>query len=372
MSGQRRDISADIIRCLAFFFVVSVHFFLNNGFYSQTVVGKRMLVMVIMRALFIICVPLFLTLSGYLLCKKELSIKYYTRITNIIFTYILSSLLCMSYSMFFLHEELSVKTIILRVLDFTGAPYSWYVEMYLGLFLLIPFLNILYNNIFSQKWKLGLIITFIILTAAPSVINEYNLYSCSWWALPSISADTNKLIPSWWVGFYPITYYFIGCYLREYGLKIKKTFNIFLIVVCILVSGLYSYWRSYKAYFVWGSWCGYNSLFTTILTVLVFVLILNINYDKVPAKMARFVQKISGLCFGAYLVSWIFDTHFYPILLEKVPSMLDRLEYYFVIVPIVFVLSLVVSFFINKAILLLEILILKTGNLISKKQSVTK
>lgn len=95
---QKRSAAADIIRCVAFFFVVSVHFFLNNGFYSQAVVGNRMFVMTIMRSLFVICVPLFITLSGYLLRKKELSVKYYTRISKIIVTYILASVVCMVYS----------------------------------------------------------------------------------------------------------------------------------------------------------------------------------------------------------------------------------------------------------------------------------
>ena len=127
MSNQKRNIAADIIRCLALFFVVSVHFLMNTEFYAQPVEGKRMLIMTIMRSLFIICVPLFLTLSGYLLYKKELSLKYYKRVTKIILTYVLSSLACMLYSMIFLHEQMSIKMIILKILDFSGAPYSWYV-----------------------------------------------------------------------------------------------------------------------------------------------------------------------------------------------------------------------------------------------------
>ena len=53
-----------------------------------------MLAMTIMREFFMICVPLFITLSGYLLCKKELSVKYYSRIWGILITYVLASLLC--------------------------------------------------------------------------------------------------------------------------------------------------------------------------------------------------------------------------------------------------------------------------------------
>lgn len=354
MSNQKRSAAADIIRCLALFFVVSVHFFLNNEFYSQPVEGERMFIMNIMRALFIICVPLFLVLSGYLLRKKELSKAYYARISKIIVTYVLVSIVCMLYSVFVQQKELTVTDMVFKLLDFTGAPYSWYIEMYLGLFLLIPFLNILYNNLASQRHKQILIITFVILTALPSVINVYNVHSPSLWELPTATKDMSKLIPAWWIKLYPITYYFIGCYLSEYGLKIKTTLNGILIVLCTLLSGAYTYWRSYKVKFIWGAWCDYGSLFNVILTVLVFAFFINLNYDRLSSKTASFLRKLSGLCLGGYLVSWVFDSIFYPILLEKVPDMHRRLEYYVIIVPLVFVLSLIASYGISKLQALLE------------------
>ncbi len=366
MSLQKRSAAADIIRCLAFFFVVSVHFLLNNGFYSQTVEGKRMFVMVMMRALFIICVPLFIMLSGYLLRKKGLSKQYYARISKILLTYILCSLVCMAYSMIFLHKPFTVGDIFLKLLSFTGAQYSWYIEMYLGLFLLIPFLNILYNNLPSQKWKAVLVLSFIVITALPSVLNVYNLTDPSWWALPSASKEYNKLVPAWWTGMYPITYYFIGCYLSEYGLKIKTSLNALLVILCTLVSGVYSYWRSYQSVFVSGIWCGYASLFNVILTTLVFTLLINLNYDKFPPILTRFFQKISGLCLGGYLISWVFDTILYPILAEKVPVVKQRVEYYFLIVPAVTILSLMASYVISKLQWLLEFLYAKTVRLFRK------
>ena len=80
----------------------------------------------------------------------------------------------MFYSIVFLKQDLTIKSIILNVLNFSAAPYSWYIEMYLGLFLLIPFLNIVYNAMPSQKSKIWLILTFVILTSLPPVLNIYN------------------------------------------------------------------------------------------------------------------------------------------------------------------------------------------------------
>lgn len=354
MKDVKRSPAPDLIRILAFVFVVSVHFFLNNGFYSQTVAGKRMFIMVLMRSLFIICVPLFITLSGYLLRKKKLEKSYYKRIVKIIITYILASLFCVGYSIVFLEQDLTIKNIVLNILNFSAAPYAWYIEMYLGLFLLIPFLNIVYDAMPSQKWKIWLVITFVILTSLPSVLNVYNLNALDWWMLPSSSSDMDQLIPAWWQPMYPITYYYIGCYLSEYGLKIKKSLNLLLIILATVFSGVFCYWRSYQSTFVLGNWCSYQSLFNVVLTVFVFTLIINTNFDKLPNGLAKSIQKISGLCLGGYLVSWVFDNKFYPILLEKVPEVTERLVYFIIIVPMIVVLSLLASYLLSKIQLVIE------------------
>ncbi len=363
---QKRNPAADIIRCFALFLVISVHFFLNNGYYSQAVQGTEMFIMTVMRQFFIICVPLFIMLSGYLLRKKQLSGKYYKKIGSIILTYVLASIFCLIYSLVFLHQEISFREAIFQILEFSADPYSWYIEMYLGLFLLIPFLNVLYNNLPSQKWKFGLIITFIILTSLPSVINVYNFNALNWWQDPSISFETDKLIPAWWVNIYPLTYYFIGCYLSEYKVNIKKIANVILIIITTLAYGAYTYWRTYKVYFIWGSWCDYTSFFSVILTTLVFVFFININYESFPKKLSFIFEKISGLCLGGYLLSYIFDSIFYPKLIEKVPIMTDRLGYYFLIVPLVYVSSLTLSYILSKIQLLINIIYKKLAALNQK------
>ena len=369
MSVKKRNPAADVVRVFAFFCVISVHFFFNNGFYKHPIVGEKMLVMTVIRSFFMICVPLFLILSGFLMRKKTLSKDYYKKVSKVIITYILASIACLLYAVFALNEDITFKDAFFKILGFSGAPYGGYIEMYLGLFLLIPFLNMAYNNTPSRKWKLGLIITFVVLTSLPSVMNVYNFKTAEWWLMPSSSASYNQLIPAWWDGMYPITYYFIGCYLSEYGLKINKKLNFALIILCTLGSGAYSFWRSYNKTFIWGDWGQYPSLFTVVLATLVFAFLININYEKVPDKLSLLIQKISGLSLGGYLLSWIFDTEFYPVLAEKVPLVTDRLVYYFVMVPLVFVLSAVASYLLSRVQWLVEKLIALAVGLFSKKQT---
>ena len=81
----------------------------------------------------------------------------------------------------------------------------------------------------------GLENSFIILTSLPSVVNIYNSNSLDWWVLPSSSSTMDKLIPAWWQGMYPITYYYIGCYLSEYKIKLRVRYQILILILVILV-----------------------------------------------------------------------------------------------------------------------------------------
>ena len=148
---KKRDSSLDILRIIAVFTVLSVHFFLHNGFYSQTVEDKPMYIAVVMRTLFSVCVPLFMLLTGYLMSKKELSKKYYSGITKTLVVFVISTLACMIYKNIAQGDIFNLKSFILGTLDFTGSNYSWYIEMYIGLFLLHRFLILLTESLKTKN-----------------------------------------------------------------------------------------------------------------------------------------------------------------------------------------------------------------------------
>ena len=70
---KKRNSSIDIIRLVALFGVVGVHFFLNTGFYEIQVSGAKLFFAITVRSFFMYCVPLFIMITGYLMNKKTLS-----------------------------------------------------------------------------------------------------------------------------------------------------------------------------------------------------------------------------------------------------------------------------------------------------------
>lgn len=335
----RRDPAMDVIRCTALVMVITVHFFLNSGFYNQPVTGLSMAVMTMLRSVTICCVPLFLLLSGYLSCRREPGRDYYKKLVPVLVTYVLASVCCELWRLL-KGEPFSPVAILGRLLGFKGAPYSWYIEMYIGLFLLAPYLNILYRALETRGRKLGLVVTLLALTALPSVFNVYRFTELSWWLSPASDQNYQYLIPQWWLRIYPLTYYILGCFLREYPLTRCRGWMAGAAVVLV---GLYNCYRSWGSPFVVGDWNGYGSLLTVIQSVLLFSVLARGSYRR----SGRIFGRLSGLCLGAYLVSWIFDQWFYGILNARVPRMEDKLVWLPLMVAAVTACSMALSWVIN-------------------------
>lgn len=187
---KERNLNADLIRCVAVFSVVSVHFLKNNGFYSTPVDGGDMLFMCMYRSLFMVCVPMFMMLTGFLMWKKQLSRQYYKGILKTLEIYVLVSIADLVFKAAVLGEEVTLWSAIRGILAFEAANYSWYIEMYIGLFLIIPFLNLAYHGLKSRNQKKILLATMLFLTMVPKMVNNFNLTDLSWWASPGGCART--------------------------------------------------------------------------------------------------------------------------------------------------------------------------------------
>ena len=344
---KKRSPALDVIRCFALLCVICVHFFRNTDLYAVTINGKVLLGMISLRSFFMICVPLFLMLSGYLLKNKRLGKAYYFKLVQTIGIYLLASVACGVYKVLFASEPISIGAAVRGLFSFSTAGYGWYVEMYLGLFLLIPFLNMMYEGAKTQKNRKLLVCSLLILTALPSILNIWKLLPLSWWLRPSSSQSYDYLVPDYWIMIFPITYYVIGAYLRDYPLRLKRSVNLLLILLVFAVGGLFNYYRSYGTFFVGGEWSDYRSILVVVQSVLVFHFLNGLDYSRVGDKTAAVLGRLSSWTLGAYLCSEIFDGLFYPLITEHVSGMLMRLLYFPLIVPAVYICSLALSAVLN-------------------------
>lgn len=388
---DKRNSSMDLIRVVAVFSVLSVHFFLHNGFYHEPVEGMSpiaglfeyftthnaaalhgpiMFVMVTMRTLFSVCVPLFLLLTGYLMSRKQLSKGYYKGIRKTLIIYVIASVLCMIYKS--IHQtpealaafgnfdipgmisaiketqQYRFQDFLLSIFDFSGANYSWYVEMYIGLFLIAPFLNLAYHKLGTQRRKQVLLATCIFMTALPTIFNVFNFQSANWWLTPTIDDHLQKLLPAFWLSMYPITFYFTGCYIREYGIKLRTRSMIAVLAVSLLLFSAFNWFRSYGSGFNQEMYVYWYGIEPYVLATLVFTLLSRVKANNWHPTVRFALWKVSDLALGIYLMSYIYDEMIYEVLVANVPVMVDRLPYYFITVPLSFVCAAVTSWLMNK------------------------
>lgn len=340
---KQRDSALDIVRIFAVFSVIGVHFFLNTYFYSTPLEGSLMFFMSLIRTFFNVCVPLFMILTGYLMCNKTLSNKYYSGITKTIIVFVLASIACIAFKGFYLQQDMDLKTAIISIFDFSGASYSWYIEMYIGLFLIAPFLNLAYNGLKTQKHKQILVFTFVAICILPTLFNIYNFYVPGWWSNPTISTEYSSLYPDYWLGTYPLAYYFTGCYFREYGMKIKTKPLALLLFVSLIVFNCFNFYRCQGTGYSsgqFGYWYGFESY---VLSALLFVLLTRINTEKYSVGTKWTLWKLSDLALGIYLFSYIFDQIFYGMLKNRVNDFHSQSKYFLLMVPVVFICSALAS-----------------------------
>ena len=322
MAVEKRVAGLDLIRSCAIFFVMADHFFvLYTPFWEARFDSVSMFLQAFALQLFYTSVPLFLLLTGYLNAGKTPSRKYYHGIWRVLTAYIFFSVATILVRKYWLHEDASVFRWTYSILNYTAIPYAWYIEMWIGLFLLTPFLNILYKAVPSRRQKKLLILTMFALAIVPQ----------SW----------IHVFPAYWRECFPLFYYFVGCYIREFQPRVAKRTGWLLLVaaVCCLTNPLFRFLDN--PYLSFGA--DKTGIFGAVLAVVVFLLLYQADCKNTAVK--KTLTAISLLSLDMYLCSYIFDAIYYPWFRER--FFVDQSQFgtfFFVIVPLVFVSSFVIAY----------------------------
>lgn len=226
----------------------------------------------------------------------------------------------------FFEEHYSITSWIHYTLSYKADGYSWYVNMYIGLFLMIPFLNVAFNGLKTKKEHIILVLTFVCLSGLP-VLNN----------IPK----TFIFFPDWWRNIWPIAYYFIGSYLKRYQPSINKlVLSIVFFLTVLLETVLTLKFSGGKAFS--GVLNGYHSIFVVVSAVCFFMFFIKCNFGG--EYFRRCIRVISNLTLDIYLASYIVDLFVYQYVRNNVFESNYQIIYYFVpIVGTVVILSVTIS-----------------------------
>ena len=287
--NKTRNYGIDIIRIIAVMLVLSVHFFLNTKYYGTEMSGLNMHLQGVIRNFCMACVPLFMVITGFLNKKKKYNKKFLKSLISILIIWLFYSVI----EYFTLniinnsHDVLNFKDLLFSITSFNACGYSWYIEMYIGLYLISPLINNAYDA-FDEKNKKYLTIILLFVFLIPETLN----------------AIFNGLIhiPNWWMSAYPIGYYILGKYLSENKINLKKKNIILLLIFNMVLTYSYSYISSIE----------FNTIPTAINTILIFFLFYDVNVYK--GFLKKIIVYMSGITLDIYLASSLIDKLVYPYL----------------------------------------------------------
>ncbi len=318
-SARPRVVGLDLVRSLAILFVIAGHFFtLNTPFRDTIFGGGNLIAQSVMIPVFLTGVPLFLMLTGYLNARKTVSRKYYRGCVRVLFAYVLFSVVTILFRKYYLHEDLAWTVWALKVLDFSAIPYAWYIEMWLGIFLLTPFLNLMYQAIPTRRQKHVLLLTLFALTALPDLLNRYGLH----------------LVPGYWTDCYPLLFFFLGSYVREYRPEVPARWLVVAIVALCAVNPVLNllFVRGHSFVQFAG---GPQGVFGVPLALAVFLLTYRLDFRCLAVR--GLLLQVSERSLDMYLCCYLFDQLVYPYFMaHHFRSQAQFGPWFFVIVPLLF------------------------------------
>lgn len=294
---KERKAGLDIIRTIAILMVMLTHFF---G-YHMTVVDEglqsfRWTTFVFLKFLSATGVPFFLLLTGYLQSKRECNKKHYLSIIPVLLSYFVIMGINTVLDVKLFAEAFKSARHIINIFDFEYG-YGWYVEMYIGLFLLIPFLNILYRHL-TKGQKLCLIGILAALSFVPASIQNITAFG-----------GGIEILPDFFKNLYVLAYYFIGSYIAEYQPKPKKVLCFVVALLMLLAETVLCYLFSETEY-AWWLFNNVAGLTHAVVAVSVFLGLYDVSGGiiKYPANW------IAKRSFEMYLLSYITDKICYTLL----------------------------------------------------------
>lgn len=297
-NSYNRILGLDIIRVIALFCVFITHAIAYRGVMNSNQRSFTWTIYMIIRFFAMTGVPLFLLLTGYLNSKKEISKKYYKGIIPLLISYIVISVAEIIAMSIYNKTPIDIKTSIIQILNFTANGYAWYFEMYIGLFLLIPFLNILYEHLQSKKEKYILVISLAFLTFIPQITKSFQ-----------VNDTWLDITPDYWQIIYPITYFYIGKMIKEFQPKIPLVKRILFFVIALAIPCTFCYLYTTETQYAWFIFNGFEALTNALTAVAIFLLFYDYN-KKIPI-IGNIITEISICSFEMYLFSSIWDKYLY-------------------------------------------------------------
>jgi surface polysaccharide O-acyltransferase-like enzyme len=335
-SGKKqRMFGADVIRTVAVLSVLSLHALLNTGYYYRPVAGLSMYCQTVLRFAATVCVPLFIMLTGYLQVGAKPTKKYFSGIFSTLCIYLFWSVITAAVRLMYFRDapwgETTPFTAVDYIKNFFNYPtigYAWYVEMFIGLFFLSPFLNRVTDGQTRKEANVFMLV-LIALFPLTAFVN---------------AAAGHKLFPDYWNAAtyaYPFVYYFAGSYIRKYQPKINKPLLASAFAVMAAVFAFASARLTTKS-FNDVNLGRSGDIPAFLLSVTAFLFLYDLKTEN--RALQRVFKYTSVTAFDVYLVSYVTDRFVWKLNLLAPLHIKIKPVFFPLIIPIIYLLCFAAGF----------------------------
>lgn len=326
----KKHYGIEMLRILMMIGIIALHY-LGHGGLLQTTVGMReSSILWLFEAMAYISVNSFVLITGFFQSTGKFKLsKIFVLLLQIEFW----SLTTFAVSVFIGAQELSAKTLITACFPFLFDGY-WFTTVYLALYLISPFINILLQNL-NHRQNLYLLFVANVFSLLPIFNTSIR------------TGGGNGIL--WFV-----VLYLWGAYIRKYGINIlnkfgKTTFRYCAIcLIAFILSTLMIF--SIKVVdipgedFITSILWSYASIPVLLGSIFVFLIFLKI---RIPEGIGRKISVVSSSTLGVYLIHdsewirsslWSFINNVFPNIM-----IIKNLFMFPIIIIMIFVVSILLE-----------------------------
>lgn len=273
---KQRLLNFEFLRIIAMFLIVLIHCLYHLDFketkFLSSYIAINLMVIIAKTA-----VNIFVLLTGYFLVSKKNAISRVFKLLGVVFFYqIAIGLFC--------HYFIDTDSNIISMNVFNPFKY-WFINNYLALVLLSPFINIFINSLNKERYIVFLFFLFICNVIFGNLTSVNNGFSLIWF----------------------LNLFLVGRFFSLFSIKLKRrnvSFTILLGLCFVLVFNFFIYNRSTFSSgvfnnFLIGSVGSYSHLFTVLFSVLFFLFFKKTNYNHLFFSK---LGQVSPYLLGVYLI----------------------------------------------------------------------
>ncbi len=287
-SKEMRRSNIELLRIVAMLLIISFHYVYKSG-YTFDVLNFNSFIVKTFYLFGELGVNIFFLITGYFMVDGKFSLKRLIKILLEVQFYNL--LMVLVASLLGLYKFKRIKDIFFLLFPITIGKF-WFVTVYVYIYILAPYLNILINNMKKDEHKRLIIIALIICSIIPTLLGVFY--------------NSSEAFPYFSRFIWGVVLYLVGSYIKRYKLSFfekKKnsiisaltSFSLMLLAIIVIYHfrGFLSKMGLKELSYFWTP----NSILMVILSLSLFYLFL-----KIDIKPNKFINKIASTTLGVYIL----------------------------------------------------------------------